>query len=116
MKANFQNEKYDNLEKIIMTRDKFKMIHSELIQQVQCIENNLKVIYAAMCKGNVKSNLQSLNNANLGKIARELEKLDYSDEQAFQKIAQRLHYDENRTYDPFQKTEEMRIAILNKYR
>lgn len=139
-----------------MTRDKFKMIHSELIQQVQCIENDLKVIYAAMCKGNFKSNLQLLNKANLGKIARELEELDYSDdfpelsqddyavideirnirnywchqcyldfvyiqddlqrEQTFQKIAQRLQYDENRTYDLFQKTEEMRIAILNKYR
>lgn len=139
-----------------MTRDKFKIIHSELIQQVQCIENNLRVIYAAMRKGNFKSNLQSLNKSNLGKIARELEALDYSDdfpelsqddyevideirtirnywchqcyldfvyiqdnlqrEQAFQRIAQRLHYDENRTYDLFQKTEEMRIAMLNKYR
>lgn len=139
-----------------MTRDTFKMIHSELIQQVQCIENNLRVIYAAIRKGNFKSNLQSLNKANLGKIARELEALDYSDdfpelsqddyevidairnirnywchqcyldfvyiqddlqrEQAFQRIAQRLHYDENRTYTLFKKTEEMRIAILNKYR
>lgn len=139
-----------------MTRDTFKMIHSELIQQVQCIENDLRVIYAAMCKGNFKSNLQSLNKANLGKIARELEELDYSDdfpelsqddyeiideirnirnywchqcyldfvyiqddlqrEQTFQNIAQRLHYDENRTYALFKKTEEMRIAILNKYR
>ena len=53
-----------------MTRDTFKMIHSELIQQVQCIENNLRVIYAAMRKGNFKSNLQSLNKGNLGKIAR----------------------------------------------
>ncbi len=139
-----------------MTRDTFKMIHSELIQQVQCIENNLRVIYAAMRKGNFESNLQSLNKANLGKIARELEALDYSDdfpelsqddyevideirtirnywchqcyldfvyiqdnlqrEQAFQRIAQRLHYEENRTYALFQKTEEMRITILNKYR
>lgn len=139
-----------------MTRDTFKMIHSELIQQVQCVENNLRIIYAAMCKGNFKFNLQSLNKANLGKIARELGELDYSDdfpelsqddykvideirnirnycchqcyldfvyipndrqrEQAFQRIAQRLHYDENRTYTLFQKTEKMRIAILNKYR
>lgn len=29
-----------------MTRDTFKMIHSELIQQVQCIEHDLKVMYA----------------------------------------------------------------------
>ncbi len=139
-----------------MTRDTFKMIHSELIQQVQCIEHDLKLIYAAMRKGNFQSNLKSLHKANLGKIARELEDLDYSDdcpelseddyeiideirnirnywchqcyldfvyiqdnrqrEQEFQRIAQRLHYDENRTYALSQKTEKMRIAILNKYR
>lgn len=139
-----------------MTRDLFKLIHSELIQQVQCIEYNLKVIYAARRRGNFQSNFQSVNKANLGKIARELEDLDYSDncpelseddydtideirnirnywchqcyldfiyiqddwqrEQEFQRIAQRLHFDENRTYDLSQKTEKMRIAILNKYR
>jgi hypothetical protein len=33
-----------------MTREQFKLIHSELIQQVQCVEYNLKVIYAAMRK------------------------------------------------------------------
>ena len=27
-----------------MTRDKFKLIHSDLIMQVQCIENDLKMI------------------------------------------------------------------------
>ncbi len=139
-----------------MTRERFKLIHSELIQQVQCVEYNLKVIYAAMRKGNFNANLQSLSKANLGKIARELENLDYSDdcpelseddydtideirnirnywchqcfldfvyiqdnwqrEQEFQRIAERLHYDENRTYALMQKTEKMRIAILNKYR
>lgn len=139
-----------------MTRERFKLIHSELIQQVQCVEYNLKVIYAAMRKGNFNANLQSLSKANLGKIARELEDLDYSDdcpelseddydtideirnirnywchqcyldfvyiqdnrhrEQEFQRIAERLHYDENRTYALMQKTEKMRIAILNKYR
>lgn len=139
-----------------MTRERFKLIHSELIQQVQCVEYNLKVIYAAMRKGNFNANLQSLSKANLGKIARELEDLDYSDdcpelseddydtideirnirnywchqcyldfvyiqdnrqrEQEFQRIAERLHYEENRTYALMQKTEKMRIAILNKYR
>lgn len=139
-----------------MDRDTFKKIHSELILQVQCIENNLKVMYAAMCEGDFQSNLQSLDKSNLGKIARELEGLDHSDdfpelsdndykvineirtirnywchqcyldfvyiaddwqrERAFQKIAQRLHYDEYRTYALFQKTEKMRIVILDKYR
>lgn len=139
-----------------MTRDTFKMIHSELIQQVQCIEYNLKVIYAAMRKGNFESNFNALEKANLGKIARELENLDYSDdcpelsendysviddireirnywchqcyldyiyisndnqrERAFQKVANRLHYDENRTYDLMQKTESIKDFILDKYR
>lgn len=139
-----------------MTRDQFKLIHSELIQQVQCIEYNLKIIYAAMRKEDFQSNLQSLGKSNLGKIARELEDLDYSDdcpelseedydtidkirnirnywchqcyldfvyiqndlqrEQEFQRIAQQLHFDENLTYALSQKTEKMRIAILNKYR
>ena len=139
-----------------MTRDTFKMIHSELIQQVQCIEYNLKVIYAAMRKGNFESNFNALEKANLGKIARELENLDYSDdrpelsendyqviddireirnywchqcyldyiyisndnqrERAFQKVANRLHYDENRTYDLMLKTEKIKEIILDKYR
>ena len=62
-----------------MTRDDFKLIHSELIQQVQCIEYNLKVIYAAMKSGNIENNYKSLHGANLGIIARELKDLDYSD-------------------------------------
>ncbi len=31
-------------------------------------------------------------------------------------VAQRLHFDENRTYDLSKKIEKMRIAILKKYR
>ncbi len=63
-----------------MDRNRFKLIHSELIQQVQCVENNLKIIYAAMRKGNFNNNLRSVEKMNLGKIARELEELDYSDD------------------------------------
>ncbi len=139
-----------------MTRDKFKMIHSELIQQVQCIENNLRLIYAAMKQGHVNANYKELSKANLGKIAIELKDLDFSDdcpeltkedykvideirdirnywchqcyldfvyiandyerEKKFQEIAERLHYDEFRTYDLFVKTEKMRAAIFDKYR
>lgn len=63
-----------------MDRKTFKLIHSELIQQVQCIERNLKIMYAAMLKGNFKNNLKSVEKMNLGKIARELENLDNSDD------------------------------------
>lgn len=51
-----------------MTRDQFKLIHSELIQQVQCIEYNLKLIYAAMRKGNFQSNFQSLTKPTWEKL------------------------------------------------
>lgn len=60
-------------------RELFKIIHSELIQQVQGIEYDLKVIYAAMKSGNFEDNFQSVKTMNLGKIISELKKLDYSD-------------------------------------
>ena len=62
-----------------MDRDTFKLIHSELIQQVQCTEFNLKRIYAAMKKGDFNDNFNDLKNSNLGVIARKLKDLDYSD-------------------------------------
>lgn len=64
---------------ICLTRENFKLIHSELIMQVQLIENDLRLIYAAMRKGNLHDNFEILENANLGKIITELKKLDYSD-------------------------------------
>lgn len=139
-----------------MTLDMFKLIHSELIQQVQCVEYNLKVIYAAMKKGNFNKNFQSLERANLGIISRELHELDNSDdfpefteqdykviddirnirnywchqcyvdyiyiqdrrekERVFQEIAERLHYDEYRTYDLYEKTEKMKAYVYDKFR
>lgn len=63
-----------------MDRDTFKIIHSELIQQVKCIEYNLRRTYAAMCEGDFEDNFRKLEKSNLGKIARELENLDYSDD------------------------------------
>ena len=139
-----------------LERNTFKLIHSELIQQVQCVEFNLKRIYAAICQGDFDDNFHSLANANLGKIVRELKRLDHSDgcpeltdmdyktidqirmirnywchqcyldfvyiqndserEREFQRIAERLHYDEFRTYDLMQKTQEIYTYIMDKYR
>jgi len=62
-----------------MTRDKFKLIHSELIMQVQLIENDLKLIYAGMHKGNFDKNFNMLEKSNLGTTIRKLKELDYSD-------------------------------------
>ena len=44
----------------MMTRNKFKLIHSELIMQVQLIENDLRLIYAAMKSGDFEDNLDDL--------------------------------------------------------
>ena len=139
-----------------MDRDTFKLIHSELIQQVQCTEFNLKRIYAAMKNGDFNDNFDDLKNSNLGVIARKLKDLDYSDnlpefteeeyktiddirkirnywchqcyldyiyiqndnerEIRFQEIANRLHYDELRTYELFKKTESMYKYVFEKYR
>ena len=41
---------------------------------------------------------------------------DYEREKAFQRVAEKLHYYEYRTYDLFKKTEEMRLFIMKKYR
>ena len=62
-----------------MTREKFKLIHSELIMQVQCIENDLKLIYAGMHTGDFEENLDMLQRANLGTVIKKLKDLDYSD-------------------------------------
>lgn len=61
-----------------MDRDIFKLIQSELIQQVQCIE--FKRSHTAMCKGNFDDNFDRLEKSNFGKSTRELENLAYSDE------------------------------------
>lgn len=109
-----------------------------------------------MHEGNFDDNFNRLEKSNLGKIARELENLDYSDdrpelsdddydliddireirnywchqcyldfvyinnnrerERQFQKIAQRLQRDENRTYELFVKSEKIFFYIWKKYR
>lgn len=138
-----------------MTRDKFKLIHSELIMQVQCIENDLKLIYAGMHSGDFDDNLDMLEKANLGTMIRKLKSLDYSDgypdlsekdyklleqireirnywchqcfldyvyiqddyqrERKFQEIADRLHHDENRTWELHEHLQKSRNKILKRF-
>ena len=62
-----------------MTRENFKLMHSELIMDVQCIERDLKLIYAGMHSGNFEKNLDVLEKANLGTVIKKLKELDYSD-------------------------------------
>lgn len=62
-----------------LDRDKFKLIHSELIMQVQCIEYDLKLIYASMHSGDFDKNFDMLEKSNLGTLIKKLKELDYSD-------------------------------------
>ena len=62
-----------------MTRDEFKLIHSELIMQVQMIENDLRMIYAGIKPGDFEDNYDLIDRAGLGVIIRELKKADEID-------------------------------------
>ena len=135
-----------------MTRDLFKIIHSELILEVQTIEYNLKLIYSKIQPGDFCDNFESIEKSNLGKIIAELKKignesddlnlteedyrlldeireirnywchqcyLDYiyiqdaqERETKFQEIAEKLHFDEPRTWKLSQKIEKIRLYIV----
>lgn len=56
--------------------DTFKMVHSELIMSMQYIEQDLKLVYAAVRGGDFDKNMEELQNANFGKVVKEFQKLD----------------------------------------
>ena len=62
-----------------MTRDDFKILHSELIMYCQCIEFDLKRIYSGMSTGDFDDNMDMLETSNFGRTLMELKRLDYSD-------------------------------------
>ena len=138
-----------------MTRDLFKIIHSELILEVQTIEYNLKLIYSKIQPGDFCDNFESIERLNLGRIIVDLKKIsseaeylnlteedyrlldeireirnywchqcyiDYvyiqnADERdtKFQEIAEKLHFDEPRTWNLSKKLEDIRLYIVKKY-
>ena len=50
-----------------MNRNEFMILHSEMFLFFQCIENDLKLVYAGMRKGDFGDNLDALSKGNLGK-------------------------------------------------
>ena len=62
-----------------MTRDDFKILHSELVMYCQCIEFDLKRIYSGMSTGDFDENMDMLETSNFGRTLMALKKLDYSD-------------------------------------
>ncbi len=62
-----------------MTYDEFQQKHSELIMCFQCIEHDIKLVYAGMKEGDFDENLDILNKSNLGNTINRLRELDNSD-------------------------------------
>lgn len=62
-----------------MDIDDFRLAHSETIEFCQLIEDDLKLIFSYMCKGDFDENYDSLKKANLVRCIDLLKKLDNSD-------------------------------------
>lgn len=62
-----------------LSLQEFESYHSDIIRCFQCIEWDLKLIYAGMKSGDFDDNLDLLDNANLGKTIKKLKQIDYSD-------------------------------------
>ena len=66
-----------------MNLDAFKIYYAETMMNYQCIENDIKYIYAYMLAGAVNKNFEDIENKTLGTMITLLEKLDYSDNKPF---------------------------------
>ena len=65
--------------------EKYKFLLGEIIMLYQIIENDIKLITAAMLQGDYKKNIELINKEvnGLGEAVRELEKLDNCDGKPF---------------------------------
>lgn len=59
--------------------EKFRILHSKIIEYYQCIEYDMRRIYAAMCDADFEECLDEIYEKNWGVILNELRKLDHSD-------------------------------------
>ncbi len=50
-----------------MTRNQFKILHSEIMEYFQCIEFDLKRIYSKMSSEDFGYEMDMLENSNFGK-------------------------------------------------
>lgn len=66
-----------------MTLDLFHQTLGQTIMFCQIIENDVKLIYAAMKAGDINKNLKELEKYTLGNAISVLKELDYSDGEAY---------------------------------
>lgn len=61
------------------TLDRFRKLHSEIIEYYQCIEHDMRRIYSAMCSDDFDDCMDELKELNWGVVLNKLRKLDNSD-------------------------------------
>ena len=79
-----------------MTENEFKIKHSDLIQCIQCIEYDLKRIYAGMIDQDFYEVMNQLENKNLGEVLELLKALDNSDGKPYFLESEYKRFDEVR--------------------
>ncbi len=68
-----------------MTLNEFHCMLGQIIMYCQIIEHDVKMIYSAMCKGDMENTLDMIerNKWTLGHSVKELKKLDFSDSNSY---------------------------------
>ncbi len=59
--------------------EKFRLLHSEIIEEYQCIEYDMRRIYSSMVNEDFEESMYELEDKNWGVILNKLKKLDKSD-------------------------------------
>lgn len=68
---------------MIVTTKIFDETIGILIKKCQCIEHDIKIMYAGMLRGDFYENLNLVINKPLGPVLKKLEGLDYSDDSPY---------------------------------
>lgn len=61
----------------------YKNIVNHSIKKCQCIEHDVKIMYAGMLKGDYTDNLSTVIDKPLDPVLKQLEELDYSDDSPY---------------------------------
>ncbi len=66
-----------------MDLNEFKYYYATTMMYYQCMERDIKLIYAFMCAGDINDNFGDVEKNTLGSMVARLEELDYSDNRPF---------------------------------
>ena len=67
----------------MITAERFDQTVGVLIKKCQCIEHDIKIMYAGMLRGDFYKNLKEVIDKPLGPALKKLEELDYSDDSPY---------------------------------